>query len=96
MPSGLWPSGSVHLIDYKPSAHALTNLDLVAHAQDHFRYGYYFVNSDFRPCYYGVARCINLKKLVYTYQVSTPGNHIATGSNWRASEASETLSGLFN
>ena len=41
---------------------ALSILDPVEHAQDHFLYCYQFVNSDFRPCCYGVARCINLKK----------------------------------
>ena len=39
--------------------HALSNLDLVAHAQDHFPYGSMHVtilyNSDFRPCCYGVT-----------------------------------------
>ena len=53
-------------------------LDLVAHAKDHFPYGYHFVNSDFRPCCYGVARCIIL---VHTYQDSAHSNYIATGSN---------------
>ena len=28
------------------------NLDLVSHAQDHFRYGYHFVNSDLRQVHY--------------------------------------------
>ena len=64
----------------KPSAHALTNLDIVAHVQDHFPYGYQFVNSDFRPCRYSVARCINLKKIVHTYKDNAHSNHIATGS----------------
>ena len=30
---------------------ALSVLDPVEHAQDHFHYGYHFVNSDFRPCW---------------------------------------------
>ena len=42
---------------------------------------YNFVNSDFRPCCYGVARCIILKKIVHTYQDNAHSNHIATGSS---------------
>ena len=45
----------------KPNMHALSNLDLVAHAQDHFHYGYHFASSYFRPCCYGVARYTDLK-----------------------------------
>ena len=61
-----------------------TNLDLVAHAQDHFPYGYHFANRDFRPSCYGIAMvllwCIILKK-VHTYKDNAHSNHIATGSN---------------
>ena len=38
------------------------------------------VPCDFRPCCYGVVRCIILKKLVHIYQDNAHSNHIATGS----------------
>ena len=54
--------------------HALTNLELIAHAQDHFRHGYHFVTVILDPVAMVLLGELTCKKLVHTYQVSTPGN----------------------